>query len=90
MSGAVPGGIPGDGCYPDSTDHDAILPESATRYDVDLITVAIDDLEILASYDFTGASGSPTLTVNSFTINAGDSDDTIVVTITGATIAKNN
>ena len=74
--------------YPDSTQHDAILPDSATRYDVDLITVAIDDLEIRATYEFGPVSGSPVLTVNSFTINAADSDTEIVVTISGATIEK--
>ena len=77
--------------YPDSTQHDAILPEEdVTTYDINLITVGIDDLEIQASYNFTAASGTPTLTVKSFTINAGDSDSTIVVEITGATIEKTN
>ena len=72
--------------YPDDTGDDAKFPESARRYDVNLITEEIDDLSIFNSYNFTASSGSPMLEVDSLSISTADVEDTVVVTISGATI----
>ena len=77
------GGLEG---YPDDETDDAMFPLLADEYMVYLVTVEIDDLTISNSYDFRAASGSPVLQVGSFGINAGSSQSSFAITISGAEI----
>ena len=71
-------------CYPSTGNDDVIIPTAGSAWDVDLITDTIDDLTIEDDVNFGADSGTPTLTVDSFSISGP-----AIVTITGATIVTN-
>lgn len=68
------------GTHPNASTDDAIISNTSGGDDVELITEDIDDLTISDDVNFTPKSGSPTLTVDRFSISGA------VVTISGATI----
>jgi hypothetical protein len=72
--------------YPDDEQSNAAIPiKSGDPWTINLIAESIGDTEVRGNTDFSTAGGTPALTVNKFTIIAGNSG--VVVTISGATIA---
>jgi len=71
-------------CWPSDSTDDVAFPKAGSPWDVELIEHSNDDMTIAGDIDFTACDGTPTLTVDSVTIDGDGS--AVVVTISGATI----